>query len=280
MSVTLGDVKIVALCDGHFALATHEVLHAHACDLDTLLADGDLPRVIPSHVNAFLVDDGKHVTLIDTGAGDLQDPTLGNVLAAHEGAGYPASAIDTILLTHLHGDHAGGLCRAGQATYPNAEVYIARDEAAFWLPGAAQPRMAVDPSVQATFADAHAMLAPYMAEGRVRFFDPGTCWHGAITAHPLPGHTPGHTGFCLDTGDGIVMFCGDLFHVVTLQVSQPSVTVCYDADPAQAARARSRFLAAAACSGYTVAAAHAPFPGLGRIHAVEGGHAWQGWAAA
>lgn len=274
--ITFGGVKIVALCDGHFPLTAHEVLCTGGGGLDGLLADADLPPVIASHVNAFLIDDGGRVILIDAGAGDLQDPTLGQLHAALGAAGYAPSDVDIVLLTHLHADHAGGLCLGGYPVFPKATVCVARNEAAFWLSDEPTRGAYLDASVRGTFMHARSMLAPYQAEGRFELFSPGASWGGTVVEEAMPGHTPGHTGFRLKTREGDLVFCGDLFHVVGVQANSPGVTVCYDSDPAQAALARADFFKQAARSGDLMAAAHASFPGFGRIEKAATGFRWTG----
>ncbi|MEX1829725.1 MBL fold metallo-hydrolase [Luteibacter sp. CQ10] len=267
-----GSITVTALCDGQFALATHDVLRAGQGPLDVLLGQARLDDIVPSHVNAFLIDDGKHRTLIDVGAGDLQDDTLGQMQARLEAAGHGVDDIDTILLTHLHPDHIGGLTRRGEAVFPRATVHVAGDEARFWMGESA--RDDVDASVVATFAHARTILRPYMDAGRYRTFEPRATWHGYLRAEALAGHTPGHTGYRLRMDTGDVIFCGDLFHVAGVQLADPSVTVRYDSHPAQAHSAREAFLAKACARGDLVAAAHAPFPGIGSVARGARGYAW------
>ncbi|HEX7817322.1 MAG TPA: MBL fold metallo-hydrolase [Dyella sp.] len=232
-----------------------------------------MEELVPSHVNAFLIDTGDKRILIDAGAGDLQGSTLGDMARRLLAAGYSVGDIDTVLVTHLHPDHIGGLTRSGEAVFERARIHVSRAEAAFWLErGSAD---GVDGSVRATFADARKVLAPYIATDRLRLFDAQASWHGCINALALPGHTHGHTGFRLRTGKQDVLFCGDLFHVAAVQLADPGVTVCYDSEPAQAKATRVAFLKEAAHRGDCIAAAHAPFPGLGIVCREGDGYVWQ-----
>lgn len=269
----LGGISIIALCDGHFPLMAHDVLRSAEVPLERLLERARLDAIVPSHVNAFLIDDGVRRTLIDTGAGHLQDDTLGRVGSQLAAAGYAPSDIDTVLLTHLHPDHMGGLSRHGDAVFPRAIVYAPADESAFWLGAGVMSH--VDESVRATFAHARSTLEPYIREARYRTFDPEAAWHGYLRAERLPGHTCGHTGYRVRTAIGDVVFCGDLFHVASVQLATPGVTVCYDSDPTLAQATREAFFAKASLAGDIIAAAHAPFPGLGKIQRDNDGYAWR-----
>jgi len=203
----------------------------------------------------------------------LQDDTLGNLSTQLVAAGLRPEQIDTVLVTHLHPDHIGGLTRHGEPAFPHAVVHVPREEATFWLD--ADNYASVDPSVRATFDQARQILAPYQARGRYRLFDPDASWEKSLTAQTLAGHTSGHTGYRLHTSEGDIVFCGDLFHVASVQLADPAVTVCYDSDPAQAKHSRTAFFRDACGAGDIVAAAHAPFPGLGCIDAGESGYAWR-----
>ena len=130
----------------------------------TVLSDGTAPRDLPaimsdpagvrqayaaSHqalpvelsINIFLVDTGVKKILVDTGAGELFGAGAGRLVANLRAAGYAPDDIDAVLLTHIHGDHSGGLSIAGKRVFPQALVYVDRRDPAFWL-DAAQEKLA------------------------------------------------------------------------------------------------------------------------------------------
>lgn len=88
---------------------------------------------IQTSVNAFLVDDGKSLTLVDSGAASCFGPQLGSIAKNIVLAGYKLEDVKTVLLTHLHPDHVCGITQNGQAVFPNATVYAHEREADFWL---------------------------------------------------------------------------------------------------------------------------------------------------
>lgn len=268
-----GPISVTALYDGHFPLITQAVLRADTTPLSNLLESTGLGEVVVSHVNAFLIDNGTHRILIDAGAGSLQDATLGKMRDHIMLAGYHAEDINTVLVTHLHPDHIGGLSQEGRAVFPDAHVYVPREEANFWWDG--QHQSHVDPSVRDTFKHARTILEPYIADGRCDFFEHGMSWYGVLFSEQLSGHTRGHSGYRLRTEDQDIVFCGDLFHVMPIQLAMPNVTVCYDDNPREARATRLRFLESCAATGSITAAAHAPFPGLGTIDEAAAGYSWR-----
>lgn len=273
-TMMLGAFRIVALSDGVFDLPAEQLLiEERPGTVKALLERARLPAVIATTVNAYLIDTGTRRILVDTGAGDLQGPTLGQLARHLHAAGYANEAIDTILLTHLHPDHVGGLTRAGRAEFPVAVVYVQEQEAEFWL----DPRNAttVDASVRAAFDGARASLQPYRDAGTLRTFRAGQEFAPGIRAIATAGHTPGHSAFRVDSGDQAMLLLGDLLHVAAAQLADPTLTIRYDSRPAQARAARERVFAEAADERLWIAAAHVAFPGIGRLERAGNGYAWR-----
>ncbi|AKU95538.1 hypothetical protein AKJ09_02202 [Labilithrix luteola] len=269
-----GSVVVVALADGHFDLdAARLLLPPDQGIVEPWLARAGLGSVVRSTVNAFLIDSGDRRVLVDAGAGDLQDATLGRLESSLRAAGYEPDAIDDVLLTHLHPDHVGGVSRRGRAVFPRARVHVDAREAAFWQNES--NATAVDASVRASFEGAIASLRPYAEEERLITFEPGATVVAGIRAVGLEGHTVGHTGFRLESEGETLVFCGDALHVASVQCADPAVAIRYDAAPTAACDARERLFADAAARGYWLAAAHAPFPGIGRVRRRDDGYAWE-----
>lgn len=275
--IRLGNLKLVALTDGEFDLPAERLLIGESAgQVSGSLARAGLPAVVRSAVNAFLIELGDALVLVDAGAGDLQGPGLGRLESSLRAAGYAPERIDAVLLTHLHPDHVGGIARAGRRVFPAATIWADAREAAFWRDGGR--KALVDESVHATFDGAVASIEPYLAEGRFRTFAPGDEPVPGIRAVALEGHTVGHAGFCVESGKERLTVCGDVLHVAPVQLAEPRLAIRYDSEPARASDARERLLAEAADRGDWLAAAHAPFPGIGRIRREGKGYAWEAWA--
>jgi glyoxylase-like metal-dependent hydrolase (beta-lactamase superfamily II) len=271
--VLLGDVEITAVSDGTVDTPLDTLLtNTSAAHVKDVLAFHHLGTQVETSINAFLVNTGKQLVLIDTGAGTSFGAHGGHLADSIRAAGYRPEDVDVVLLTHIHGDHSNGLTIAGRAVFPNAEVVVAKGDADAWLNPA--NRAKVRPESVHVVDEALAAFAPYRKAGRVRTFDgPGEVVPG-IRAVPIPGHTPGHTMYELTAGGKTVRFIGDTVHAKDVQMAEPQITIRFDEDDAAARRQREALFADTAARGTIVAAPHTPFPGFGYIERNGNGYLW------
>jgi len=193
-----------------------------------------------------LVDTGAELILFDTGL----DPA--GVTGALAAAGHAPDEVTHVVLTHMHGDHIGGMTdAAGDPTFANAVYVTGAAEFDFWA-GAGNDgfEARVRP-----FAEAMTMIAP------------GADVRGGITAVDAAGHTPGHMAYMLESAGQQLLLMADTANHHVWSLGRPDWEVRFDADKAQAAATRRRLLGMAAAERIPVIGYHMPFPGAGFIEA-------------
>ncbi|WP_432378596.1 MBL fold metallo-hydrolase [Duganella sp. P38] len=269
----LGDMEITALSDGTHPFPVDTVM-TNITQQQAVqdLADVDLKLPLQGSINAFLINTGSKLILIDSGAGALYGDCCGKLLAHLRAAGYQPGQVDEIYLTHLHKDHAGGILREGAAVFPNAVLRLPQAEADYWL---TQANKAKAPPFLSTFFDAaQAAVAPYQAAGRYQPFKQFGQLEPGIEALPAPGHTPGHAAYLVTSKSQQLLVWGDIVHVAGIQLPHPGATVKYDSSAPDAQATRATLLQLATSKHLTVAAAHIAFPGLGHIRLHHGEYEW------
>ncbi len=274
--LSVGNFIITALSDGAVAATPRVVADRSPDDVRRLFAACGLPPEPTVSVNAFAIQHAGRTVLIDTGAGDKLAATLGRLPQSLAEAGLRADAIDAVLLTHMHPDHSNGLTDpSGEAAFPNAELVMHEDEYAHWLDDARMAQVSAR-SRRDNFEAARREMAPY--RDRIRLFRQGQVMPG-IYAHPLPGHTPGHTGYIVGADKKALLIWGDIVHLPDIQVEQPDIAVVLDTDKTAAIATRKRALDMAACEDFIIAGMHLHAPGFARVEREGNGFRLQGIAA-
>lgn len=269
----VGDIEVFALSDGRQDLPLSLFASADAVELARLAeAAGFAPGVAPVSINAFTIRTGNRLCLVDAGSGASRGTHVGHVPRSLAAAGLDPGAIDTVLMTHMHGDHAGGLLGPdGAPAFPHAELLLAKDEEAFWtdegLPARSPERM------QPTIANTVAALAAYRT--RTRTFAADDEVAPGVTAIAIPGHTPGQTAFMVESRGERLLIWADIIHVEAFQFSHPDWPIGFDVDGRLAAETRAAIFARVADEDLLVAGMHLDFPGIGKVVREGGAYAFR-----
>ncbi|MEK1870016.1 MAG: MBL fold metallo-hydrolase, partial [Ensifer adhaerens] len=128
-----GKFEVTALSDGTLALPMTKIYQNEPeGELQRRLDENFLGKEPHLSINAYLVNDGERLVLIDAGSGSLLGIAAGKLLRHLTASGYRADQVDAVILTHVHADHSGGLTIDGKAQFPNAEIHLAEREYRYW----------------------------------------------------------------------------------------------------------------------------------------------------
>ncbi|MDR1919166.1 MAG: MBL fold metallo-hydrolase [Tannerellaceae bacterium] len=218
--------------------ATPEMLQKYAPD-----------GTYPMGTSAYFVKTPDMNILVDAGYGR-------NLFSNLQAIGITPEQVDAVLLTHMHGDHIGGMLREGKPSFPHAEVYLAQPEHDYW-------------ANESRGQQAREVIAAY--KGRLQLFQPleigqqGEPLGPGILGIAAYGHTPGHTVYLLESGSDKLLIWGDLTHAMAIQMPYPQVALTYDVNPQDAIAYRKKILEYVEQNRIPVAGMHIAYPGIGSI---------------
>lgn len=266
-SQRVGDFTITAISDGYLTASLDFLSNINPSEASRMQSDAGQKEPSAVHINCYVVRGAGRTILIDAGAGGIKQ--WGGQLRTNLSlAGVEPSEIDTILLTHAHPDHVGGLVdTAGHISFPNAELLAHEQEVKFWQDDGNLSR--ASERARGNFLIARQVFDGY--RDRLRTFNEGEVLPG-IRAMPLPGHTDGHSGYLLESHDQGLLVWGDIVHFPHIQVKRPDVSIAFDQDPSLAAVTRSRLLDMASSEGLLIAGMHLGELGFARIKRTSGSY--------
>lgn len=261
----VGDIDVMAINDGVGSRKLDEgfVRNAPLADVQRALDAAFFPAgQIAITYTQLLVKNGQSLTLIDTGFGDNGAPTTGSLIPSLVAAGVDPAAVTTVLISHFHGDHISGVrLKAGALAFPNAEIMVPAPEWAYWMDDA---RMNNAPEgLKPGFANVRRVFTPIASQ--VKQFEHGREILPGIMSVDARGHTPGHTAFVIQSGQGRLLVTSDATNHPALNLRNADWRLIFDMDPEQAIASRRRLFDMAAADKLQVAGYHFPFPATGFV---------------
>lgn len=200
---------------------------------------------VETTIHAFLVKKDNKLTLFDTGNGSDRGGTM---LARIDSAGFGPENIDYIILTHMHGDHIGGLLHGDSVVFTHAQVYVPQVEYEYWRTQSSENGQLAVKTIEAYGDRVHLFS-----------FTDTTALPIGIRAMAAIGHTPGHTTYRVGNR---LMIAGDLMHGYDLQRQDMNISPSYDVNPEQAAQSRKFFFNFAGRKHMIIAGMHLPDNGV------------------
>ncbi len=254
---SLGDMEVTTLLANTLTNPSDpQTIFGMNVDPETF-AEVSRDAFLPTDASQFfftptLVNTGESLILFDTGQ------SAADITGALESAGYAPGDVDTVILTHMHGDHIGGLMQDGAPTFANAAYVTGQVEFDAW---ASQENEGFEASVR-PLAD------------RMTFLTDGQDAAPGITAMAAFGHTPGHMTYRLSSGDRSLLVAADLANHYVWSLAHPDWEVRFDMDKEAAAQARRDVLGMLAAERMPMIGYHMPFPAVGYVETRDDGFRW------
>ena len=196
-----------------------------------------------SAINVFYIDTGKNKILFDAGT----DPDV--LTERLQEINVNPKDINFICITHMHFDHIGGLVKNGKKVFPNATVFVAKEELE---------------------ANPNSILSEFY-KNNIKTFKQNEVVIDNIKTIPAFGHTKGHSMFLVSGKNKSVLIWGDMLHAV-VQFDNFNIYMTYDAAPDKVIILRKKVLEEFSKNNCYIAGAHLIYPGIGTIEKTKTGY--------
>jgi glyoxylase-like metal-dependent hydrolase (beta-lactamase superfamily II) len=274
----IGTIEVTVATDGvaRFKMAEDHVINIKKDAVNGALAEVFMEKdMMTTPYNPVAINTGSKLAVIDTGTGEANykksNGAGGQFISNLAAAGIDRNAVDTVIISHYHGDHINGLLMADDSlTYPNAEILVPAVEHKYWMDDGEMSR-ATNGRVQTNFKNVRRVFNTEVMK-RVKTYAWGKDVIPGITAQGTPGHTIGHTSYVISSGSDAVYLQSDVTHVPFLFVRHPDWHAFYDQDGAMAETTRRKVYDMLVADKMRVQGFHYPFPSLAHVEKAGAGY--------
>jgi len=273
----VGSYQITAVTDGRntFKLPDTFVLNAQKDAVNAALAAAYMEKdMMTIPYTPIVINTGSKLIVMDTGTGEAnfeRSKGVGGQFHSNlKAAGIDRNAVDTVIISHFHGDHINGLITPdGKPSFPNAEILVPAVEMKYFMDDGEMSRQTTE-RMKGVFAGARTVFDKL--NRKVTQYDAGKEVAPGITSVATPGHTPGHMSYVVASGDKKVYVQADVTNHPALFARNPGWHAFFDQDPKMAEETRRKVYDMLVAEKMMVQGFHYPFPGMAYVEKAGSGY--------
>ena len=274
----VGDIEVTVVTDGANRLPITDafVVNVKKEDVNAALVAAFMePGVFVGPYNPIVLNTGGKLALVDTGTSEAgyisSKGATGQLMINLAAAGIEAGAIDTVIISHYHGDHINGLLKADKSlAFPNAEILVPANEHQFYMDDGNMSR-APKGRIEDVFKNVRRVISGEVLK-RLRTYEWDKDVIPGVLAVGTPGHTPGHTSHVVSSGSSKVYVQADVTHAPFLFARNPGWHAYYDQDPVMAEATRRKVYDMLSAEKMLVQGFHYPFPSVAHVEKTATGY--------
>ena len=267
----VGDIEVTVVTDGANRLPVTDafVVNVKKEEVNAALTALHMePGFFIGPYNPIVLNTGSKLALVDTGTSEQafinSKGATGQLMTNLAAAGIDPGAIDTVIISHYHGDHINGLLKADKSlAFPNAEILVPANEHQYFMDDGNMSR-APKGRIEDVFKNARRVMSGEVLK-RLRTYEWDKEVIPGVLAVGTPGHTPGHTSPVVSSGSSKVYVQADVTHAPYLFVRNPGWHAFYDQDPVMAEATRRRVYDMLVADRMLVQGFHYPFPSVAHV---------------